>query len=96
MSYADFLQSDRRLVILRILAELPGYRGNSSVIASLLERFGHAVSRDNVKSELRFLADVGALALVEAGAVLVATLSSRGEDVVKGRIVIDGIAKPSA
>ena len=42
MSYSDFLRRDMRLVILRILSELPSYRGNSSVIANLLHQLGHS------------------------------------------------------
>ena len=49
MSYADLLQADVRLVILRTLAELPANRGNSSVLCSILDsRYGHAVTADGV------------------------------------------------
>lgn len=96
MSFSDFLREDQRLVMLRILSELPSYRGNSSVIANLLHRLGHSPSRDQVKAELRWLADVGALAIDEAGSVLVATLTERGQDAAEGRVCIDGIARPRA
>ncbi len=96
MSYSDFLRRDMRLVILRILSELPGYRGNSSIIANLLDQLGHSWTRDQVKAELRWLADVGTLTLDEAGSVLVATLAERGQDAAEGRVTIDGIAKPRA
>lgn len=96
MSYAHFLREDQRLVILRVLSELPSYRGNSSVIANLLHHFGHSPSRDQVKAELRWLADVGALTIDEAGSVLVATLTERGQDTAEGRVRIDGIARPRA
>lgn len=96
MSYSDFLRRDMRLVILRILTELPSYRGNSSVIANLLHRLGHSPTRDQVKAELRWLAEVDALTVEEAGSVLVVTLTERGQDVAEGRATIDGIAKPRA
>lgn len=96
MSYSDFLRRDMRLVILRILSELPGYRGNSSIIANLLDQLGHSWTRDQVKAELRWLADVGTLTLDEAGSVLVATLAGRGQDAAEGRVTIDGIARPRA
>lgn len=96
MSYSDFLRKDMRLVILRILSELPSHRGNSSVIAGLLRTLGHSWTRDQVKAELRWLAEVGALAVDEAGSVLVATLSERGQDAAEGLITIDGIARPRA
>lgn len=96
MSFSDFLREDQRLVILRILSELPSYRGNSSVIANLLDRFGHAPSRDQVKAELRWLADVGTLTVDDAGSVLVVTLTERGQAAAEGRVKIDGIARPRA
>lgn len=96
MSYSDFLRRDMRLVILRILSELPGYRSNSSVLANLLHQLGHSYTRDHVMAELRWLADVGALTVDEAGSVLVVTLTERGQSTAEGLIVIDGIARARA
>lgn len=96
MSYSEFLRRDMRLVILRILSELPSYRGNSSVIANLLHQLGHTWTRDQVKAELRWLAEVGTLTVDEAGSVLVATLAERGQNAAEGLITIDGIARPRA
>lgn len=96
MRFAEFLRRDIRLVMLRALAETPGYRANSSVICTLLDQFGHTVTRDLVKSELRWLEDQGLLSIEEAGSVLVATLAARGQDVAEGRAVVDGVAKPRA
>lgn len=96
MSFSDYLRKDVRLVVLRILCEMPSYRANSSVIATVLHQFGHAVTRDQVKTELRWLAEQGLVDLDEAGSVLVATLTERGQDVAEGRAVVDGIARPRA
>lgn len=84
------------MAILRALAELPLFRANSSVLASILDQFGHAVSRDQVKTELRWLEEQGLVAIDEVGSVLVATLNERGQDVAEGRAVVDGIARPRA
>ncbi len=35
-AYSDFISQDRRLVILRILAEMPTYQANSSVLHTVL------------------------------------------------------------
>ncbi|PRW19491.1 hypothetical protein CSB95_7205 [Pseudomonas aeruginosa] len=35
-NYSDFISQDRRLVILRILAEMPTYQANSSVLHTVL------------------------------------------------------------
>lgn len=96
MAYAELLRADIRLVILRSLSELPACRGNSSVLNTILDSYGHAVSRDNTKTELRWLEEQGLVTIDEAGAVLVATLTERGEDVARGRARVDGVKRPGA
>lgn len=96
MSFSDYLRKDIRLVTLRVLSEMPSYRANSSVIANVLHQFGHSVTRDQVKTELRWLQEQGLVRIEEAGQVLVATLEERGQDVAEGRATVDGIARPRA
>lgn len=96
MNYADFLQEDRRLVILRVLSELPKYSSNSSVLYTALGQYGHFPSRDVVKSELYWLAEQGLVTLEVMGPVIVATLTERGFDVSSGRSRVPGIKKPGA
>ncbi len=96
MSFSDYLRRDVRLVCLRILADLPGYRSNSSVISNLLDQFGHAVTRDQTKTELRWLEEQGLVSIEDTGSVLVATLKERGQDVAAGRATVDGVARPRA
>lgn len=94
--FAQHLRQDQRLVLLRILSELPSYRSNSSVLVGLIEKLGHTMTRDQVKTELRWLAEQGLLTLEEAGSVIVATLEERGQDVAEGRARVDGIQRPRA
>lgn len=94
--FAQHLRQDQRLVMLRILTELPSYRVNSSVLSTLLHQLGHTMSRDQVKTELRWLAEQGLVSLEEAGSVLVATLEERGQDVADGRARVDGVNRPRA
>lgn len=94
--FAEHLRHDRRLVLLRLLAEMPAYRANSSVLYVALERFGHATTRDLVKTELRWLEEQELLAVEEVGPVLVSTLTERGADVATGRAVVPGVARPGA
>lgn len=96
MKFEKYMLRDMRLVMLRILAETPGFRANSSVMTTLLYQLGHTVSRDKVKTELRWLEEQGLLTIVPAESVLVATLSERGQDVAEGRAVVEGIASPRA
>ncbi|EPB6570732.1 TPA: ArsR family transcriptional regulator [Pseudomonas aeruginosa] len=97
-AYSDFLSQDRRLVILRILGEMPTYQANSSVLHTVLRQWGHDPSRDLVKSELRWLEEQQLVEIDEiaAGTVLVAKLTERGADVAAGRARIDGVKRPGA
>ncbi|MHC8342261.1 VpaChn25_0724 family phage protein [Pseudomonas sp. RT6P73] len=94
--YADFIRQDVRLVILRLLVEMTAYRANSSVLTMALDSYGHTLSRDQVKTELHWLAEQGALTVVDVGPVLVATLSERGQDIAAGRARVPGIKRPGA
>lgn len=94
--YHDYLLQDMRLVILRILAELPVYRSNSSVIYSLLSQYGHSPSRDQVKTECHWLSEQGLVTLEDLGTVLVVTLAERGQDVAAGRARVPGVNRPGA
>ncbi len=67
MNFMELLTEDRRLVILRALAEDPGYSHNESVLQSILAAFGHSVSRDVVKSLISWLAEQGPGACGDGG-----------------------------
>ncbi|MCV4272307.1 ArsR family transcriptional regulator [Pseudomonas capsici] len=94
--YAEFLREDVRLVLLRLLSEMVAYRANSSVLTMALDSYGHSLSRDQVKTELYWLAEQGALDLNDVGPVLVATLTERGQDIAAGRARVPGIKRPGA
>ncbi|MGO2703393.1 VpaChn25_0724 family phage protein [Pseudomonas helleri] len=94
--YADYLRHDIRLVVLRLLVEMTAYRANSSVLTMALDNYGHTLSRDQVKTELHWLAEQGALTLSDVGPVLVATLTERGQDIAAGRARVPGIKRPGA
>lgn len=94
--YAAYLREDMRLVILRVLNEMPSYTANSSVLSNALGEFGHATSRDVVKSEISWLGEQGLVTITKASDVLVAKLTERGSDVVHARTVVPGVKKPGA
>jgi Fe2+ or Zn2+ uptake regulation protein len=95
--YATFLAEDRRLVLLRVLSEMPSYRANSSVLTTALEHWGHTPTRDQVKTELSWLAEQGLVTTSElTGAVVLATLTERGQDVASGRARCHGVKRPGA
>ena len=94
MSFEQHVKEDRRLVILRLLAEAQGYGLNSSILQSALEPFGHRISRDQLHTELAWLAEQGLVRLSPVHSVQVATLTSRGADVAKGLAHVPGVKRP--
>lgn len=96
MDFSERLQQDRRLVMMRLLAEMPMYCANSSVLHMALERFGHATTRDLVKTDLAWLSEQGLVKAEAMGPVLVATATERGLDVASGRATVPGVARPGA
>lgn len=95
MSYHDALQEDQRLVILRNLNELHGHSANDSILHTVLESYGHSISRDKVKTELRWLQEQNLISIKELPGCLVCHLSARGQDVALGRAVVDGVKRPA-
>jgi hypothetical protein len=93
-SYDKFIVEDRRLCILRALATMTDGTLNESILQRAVENYGHNVSRDVIKQDLRWLSEVGALSVREVAGYLIAVLSERGQDHVARRTAIDGVAKP--
>lgn len=96
MSYADFVDADRRLALLRLMAEDGGH-ANESVLETGLIALGHRarLDREAVRGHLRFLETAGCLTLeFYRDKVMVAALTRRGAAVADGRIEVDGVARP--
>lgn len=93
--YDTFMAEDARLVILKELAKQTNASLNETILQKVLETFGHTRSREWVRTQLRKLEELGAVALVPAGTVMIATLKQAGLDHVERRSLIDGIARPS-
>lgn len=97
MSFENKLKEEMRLVMLRLLNELPSYRGNSSTLHSGLAHWGLSFSRDQVKTELYWLKDQNCVDIeLDTSAVVVVKLTERGQDAAEGRQRIHGIQRPSA
>lgn len=96
-SFAETLREDRRLVLLRLLAEQRGYTANSSQLHAGLQHLGVAATRDEVLTDLAWLAEQDLLRTREAvEGVVVAELTARGQDVARGHAIVPGVARPSA
>ncbi|NYT80891.1 ArsR family transcriptional regulator [Alcaligenaceae bacterium] len=95
--YTQYIVEDMRLLVLRLLSEMPTYKANSSVLRSALAAWGHEPSRDHVRTQLRWLEEQGLVAIEDiAQGVLLATLTDRGQDVAAGRARVDGVKRPGA
>lgn len=92
-SFGEFVRPDVRALLLRFLAQMPSMRSNSSVLTDYLQNAGHLATRTAVKEELRWLADHGLLTLDEAGSVLVAVLTERGQAVLDDDERVAGIKR---
>lgn len=95
MGYTKLVTEDRRLVLLRLLAESEGYSANEYLLATALPGFGHSVSHDRVRTDLDWLDEQGLVRVERPGEVCVATLTARGADVAAGRARVAGVKRPS-
>lgn len=89
-------EADQRLVVLRSLNEIQGYSANDSVLNDVLYTFGHNLSRDAVRTHLRWLEEQGLVTVQKIGErTLVASITERGVDVATGKAKVDGVKRPA-
>ncbi|SFZ85988.1 hypothetical protein SAMN02983003_3160 [Devosia enhydra] len=95
-SYAEFVDHDVRLIILKALADETNRSLNDSLLQAVLETFGHSKTRDYVRNQITWLeAEVGAVKTRPAGSTIIATLTQDGLDHVEHRRVLQGVKRPS-
>lgn len=95
MNYEHHLLGDARLVILKALSLQTDGRLNEVILEAELDRFGHRRSREWIRTQLLKLKELGAVTLVEAGTVMIASITKLGLAHVERREIIDGVARPS-
>jgi hypothetical protein len=93
----DILREDRRLVVLRCLAEAMEYRLNESVLQTAIGRITHRCSRDELRADIGYLERHGLVLVqklpLQSGELWLATLTPAGHDVARGQ-PHEGIARP--
>ncbi|MEG6550325.1 ArsR family transcriptional regulator [Desulfocurvibacter africanus] len=94
MKYDAVVIEHLRITLLRLLEEQPGRVLNESILGDMSEGYGFAPSRDRLRTELRWLEEQGLVNLA-GEACLVATLTERGEDVARCRVMVPGVKRPS-
>lgn len=92
---AQLIREQARLVVLRALAGQVDERLNSDLLLPQLDLFGIRKDRAWLHDEMRWLADMGAVTLFEAGSILVATLTEKGRRHLDRHIAIEGVQRPS-
>jgi Fe2+ or Zn2+ uptake regulation protein len=93
-SFADLMNQDRRLVILRLLAEANS-EANESLLQIALERFGHRVSRDQARGDLAWLKEQGLVEVDEIAGLMIARLTQRGFECANGIVTVPGVRRPT-
>lgn len=94
-SFQKTLTEDRRLSILLVLAETPGYRANAFLLRdAVADIYGHAASVDQVKTDIAWLAEQELVTAQAHGDVTMATLTARGADAAAGRASVPGVKRP--
>lgn len=94
-SYDAFSARHARLVILKELAKQPAVSANDLLLFKVLQSYGYFRPQPWVRQQLRFLCTIGAVSLIEAGEVLIATLKRAGQEHVEGLAPLEGVEPPS-
>lgn len=95
MTFDETVRQEGRLIILKALAEQPDGRLNSSLLQEQLKIFGLTKPREWVHDQLNFLRTMGAVEVVEASTVRIATIAAKGQRHVDREEVIEGVKRPS-
>lgn len=96
MAFVDHVREQRRLVILRCLAETASGKLNTSVLTDGCNYYGTPATRDDVRTDSAWLAEQG-LARVEelTESVQLVVITQRGMDIAGGLATVPGVRKPS-
>jgi hypothetical protein len=95
MTLADRIRAEARLIILKALAEPVNETLTSTQLQLELEGFAIRRERAWVHTEMRWLAEAGAVTLSERGSVLVATLTEMGARHLSRDAIIESVLRPS-
>lgn len=95
MSWERHLSEHRRLGMLRILDAAPGHSCNESLLHDAVLSLGVITTRDQIRTELTWLAEQGLVATTELGGLVIARITQRGMEVAKGLTTVPGVKRPS-
>lgn len=87
MKYAEMVEEDRRLVILRVLLEAAAFGTNIGLLRQFVEAAGHTVSLDRLAADIAWLSEMSLIGVEND----VVRLTARGGDVATGRARVPGV-----
>lgn len=93
-TFADLRREDRRLVLLRLLAESDDYSASIYLLHMAMPGMGHNCSEDALRADIAWLAEQGLLSASTISDLLIAKLTGRGADVAAGRARVPGVKRP--
>lgn len=94
-NYQTTITEDRRLSLLLVLDQTPGYSANSFLLRDAISQiYGHNASLDQVRGDIAWLAEQALVTSRTVGDVTLATLTARGVDAATGRASVPGVKKP--
>ncbi|CDN54744.1 Phage related protein [Neorhizobium galegae bv. officinalis bv. officinalis str. HAMBI 1141] len=96
IDYANLQREEARLIILKELAIQPNESLSSSMMEPALNRFAIYQERPWIHQQLDWMANMGAVIILEAGTVKIASLTPAGWRHLRRQQFIDGIKRPSA
>lgn len=92
--FSALQQADRRLVILRILAESAAYSSNEHLVRSMSASLGHQVGAERLRADLSDLEEMGLVTNDGVAGVVISTLTEKGLDVSNGVVTVAGVKRP--
>ena len=93
--FADTLRRHRRLAILRALNSAPEYSANESMLMDVMTALRITSTRDQVRTDLGWLADQGFITTTTIFDLMTATVTEAGADIATGRRIHPDVEKPS-
>lgn len=94
IKFRQFAAQDRRLTILLMLMNSPGYAASQYLLHSALPQFGHNVGMDELYADIEFMESVQLLEKNVVENVWLIRLTTRGVDVAQGRTEQGGVKRP--
>ncbi len=95
IDYMKIMREEARLVILRALAEQVNESLSSSMLEPVLANFGINQERPWVHQQIEYLETMGAVVVVSAGSIKIASLTDLGRRHVDRQSAIEGVKRPS-